>query len=196
MVEKTTRTGRKRSVERTAGSTGIQQPAEYISPLLPFHEWALATNSYELLDPRRRIVTEKWLTSEVTFGDLRIDIGVTSEAAVRYLVHTSIETMFPRVYPHLPKSMQEQCQSPKEAIKLKSLARMPLTIKRRYVTLMDMLNSSEGAAYKDQLSQSAQERWRRWREEEKPQGKSAFSEQGLANIKAHSGRRRRTTEAQ
>lgn len=173
----------KKSLESTAGSNDVQQPTEYISPLLPFHQWAQATNAYELLDPRRRRVTEKWLTEDVTFGDLDLikEAGVTSEDGVRYLVHTSIDTMFQRVYPYLPQSLQDQCHSPKEVIQLKSLVQTQLTIERRKAAF----NNAKG-----KLSQSATERWRRYREEEKPLGIPAFSEQGLANIRANAGRRK------
>ena len=139
-----------------------------------------------LLDPTPKRALQLYLTTEATAKQLKSIAEVGTDAGVSFQLASSVK----KVYPHLPEELRREYETPKKLLRTRSGKRLDerrINVKRGY-------SREFSPDHHNHLSEGQLRRWKRYREEDKPQGKRAFSEQGLANIHAHSGRRRITAQ--
>lgn len=137
---------------------------------------ALAALSKGIKGFRRRAVLQEYLTTGKTQAELLPLARVRRPTTVSRQLARSMEI----VYPYLPEQLREEYKTPKEALQARSRTQSEASRSR-----------IRQGIDRERISEANLQRWKRYREVDKPQGKPAFSEQGLANIRANSGRRRR-----
>lgn len=133
-------------------------------PLLDLHRALVEVGAYEKIkNEKHRQVLEEYLTTEATQGDLKQLAGVNKDKSVNNIIHRTLQKIFRELKPEV---QQQYGGSANEAIKRKASSQLQTTTSRERI--------KEGLTTK---------RWQHYREVEKPQGKPAFSEQGLENIR-------------
>lgn len=140
-----------------------QQTGEALLPLEPLHQAAEQSGAYNFIDPRRQQLTRIYLTTEASMSDLTGVAGVKALETVRYLITTSIETLFE----HLPQDVKEQYKSAKEALQLKTRTQSHISRTRISEALSNKYSGTFSVEHKKKLSESATRRWQRQREERK-----------------------------
>lgn len=146
----------------------VEEAKKQESPLMGLHRALKETkvdgvSIYDKLKLKNRRVLEAYLTTDKPMGDLRNLAQVQTADAVNHIVHRNLH----KVFEYLPPEERAKYGgSAKEAIKRKASEQLKTRLVKERVT--------KGLVTK---------RWQHYREVDKPQGKSAFSEQGLENIR-------------
>lgn len=143
-----------------------QQQADEFLPLKPLHLAAERSGAYLYIDERRERLTRIYLTTEANMSDLRVIAGVSSIETVRYLLTTSLETLFE----HLPQDIQERYKSAKEALQLKTRTQSRYSRQRISDALSKKYAGTFSQTHKEHLSEAAAKRWQRDREARQASG--------------------------